>query len=219
MTAPTTAQYLVLANDGTLSAERKLVFGEGFAVNDGGGNSDYSVSVVSRVLIRQSGGPIQSSGTLTTTIISTILGANLLSTNGALQLLLGGQIISVAASNASLSIAVILGATTMYKDSIPLSSAAPGSRAYFMKLMLSAENATNAQVLTGSCYVSDTAAPVATTGLGHMASVEQTTTTPILGSATENSAVSLTLVVWMRMQGAIIASISAQNRLGILRKL
>lgn len=43
--APTGAQYVVLALDGTLTAERRLVLGSGLQATDGGANGDYTMSL------------------------------------------------------------------------------------------------------------------------------------------------------------------------------
>lgn len=43
--APTGAQYLALANDATLTAERRFVVGDGISGADGGADGDYTVEV------------------------------------------------------------------------------------------------------------------------------------------------------------------------------
>lgn len=198
MSAPTTSQYLVLALDAGISAERRLIFGEGFGVNDGGANADYSVSVASRVLDRVVAS-LTAVSTLTATMYGTILAPNLLSTNGAVQLLVFGSLGNTDGANPSLSIEINLGATTMYNDVLVISDAA-AIRAYFIKLLLAAENATNAQVLSGTIYIGDSVSGAV--GLGNLLVDEILTTAPIQGTAAENGTTSLTFNLTIRWQAA-----------------
>lgn len=196
--APDTVQYLVLALDAGLSQERRLVLGEGLGINDGGANSDYSVSVASRVIDRS---PTSVDVTVSTTVTIYLftVPSNMLSTNKAINFQIMGDLLCSTAGSGSFSLFIAFGATTMYSGGGTITVGA-ARRPWFFDLYLCAENATNAQVLGGLMTIGTSGG--ATTGIGDINTDEIQAITPVIGTGAVDSTVSQTFMVAIKMSTA-----------------
>lgn len=190
--ATAAAQYLVLAADATLTGERDFTPNSGLTATDGGAGGDYSLAATSRVIDRAAAN-VTSSGTATITLYSLIIPPNTLGTDKTLRMVLAGSFRNGTAAAVTLSIAVLLGATTIYQcQSAPPADTA-GSAPFFFDFFLTAENSTAAQFFSGKSWFGSTLG--ATTGIGNITNLGQQGAGPIAGDGAGDSTTTLTFAV------------------------
>lgn len=124
-----------------------------------------------------------------TSVFSHSIAANLLGTNGAVNLIVGGDYLNDSGAGRTFTLRIKLGATTIFADDSPSIGAGAARGVWTLDVILGNLNATNAQHLNGEFLLSDRTAP--TTGLGNLANVGGLISAAI-GSAPTNPTVDTT---------------------------
>lgn len=131
-----------------------------------------------------------------TSLYSFSVPAGILGTNKTLRLRLWGDYLQNNGAARTLNVKIKLGATTLYDDTTAVITASASRHPFDFEIILKNQNSASVQRLGGTLSMG--VAGAATTGLGDLAAVIAAATgfsTPIRGTAAENSANALTLAV------------------------
>jgi len=164
--APTTAEYLVGALDGTLSAERLVTDTEGVAW-DLATAGVAKANVLDRArLLDRAGQFAYNTDNTERSVYSYAVPANLLGSTKALRCWLVFDLLCNSGSP-TLILKIKLGATTLYQETTVAFGANATRRTGSLLFTLANQGATNVQSLGGIVFVSNAGA-AATTGLGDL---------------------------------------------------
>jgi len=220
--APTGAQYVTLATDGTLSAERVLTAGSGITITDGGAGSTVTVAVTANTFQ-----PVDSDLTAIAALATTTFGRGLLALADAAALrtsaglVIGTDIYSKAAVDSGfqpldsdLTAIAALATTTFGRSLLALADAAAGRSALGLGSLATLSTITTSEITDGTIVDGDISASAAITGTKIAAAttaaqgaVELATTTEATGGTDTTRAVVST---------GLIAAVSAYNAFAYL---
>lgn len=164
-----------------------------FVVARGGGNNKIGGEDVTAVLAREATTVDVTNTTTETDILNYSVPANELGSTRKLRVEMGGDYLNNNNITNALSLIVYYGGTTIYNDTVSISSTSASRRPWRLTFSLCANNATNAQAFFGNFSLGTSGG--ALTGIGDLDTDEIESSSPIFNTISVDSTAAQTLRV------------------------
>ena len=177
---------VIIGSTGAAPVIAEISAGSGITITKSAGG--ISIAATGASVLNRTATSLTIGNTITeTSLYNFTVTQNILSTNKMLKIVIFGSYLNDSAGTRTIILRIKYGATTLYQDTSNTLGNSANRRAFFFIIYLANQGATNSQVLGGKLDISDDVA--ATTGLGDIGASASgdVFTTPIYGSATEDS--------------------------------
>ncbi len=195
-----TASYVTMATDSSLTSERVLTAGSGITITDAGAGNTVTVLAKNRTVNKISTESEIVSSTTETDILAYTVPASMLEDDNAIRVSIKASCLNNSGSDRTITFKIKYGATTMYSSVSPAIPTSSGRRVVGIDFLLYAKNSVTSQGLYGKIGIGDTTS--ATLGLGDLAGSMLVNRDISGANATENSAIAKTLSVTITLSAS-----------------